>query len=122
MTNNTDAHPERRAEKPGNEAQSLFIGLGLAALLTAASFAIVATDLVWPPGRTAALLVLAVAQMGVHLVFFLHLSTAPRDINNVLALAFGLMIVVLVVGGTLWIMSHLNTNMGATDDLPKMQR
>jgi cytochrome o ubiquinol oxidase operon protein cyoD len=122
MTNNTDAHPESRADEKGNDAQSLFIGLGLAALLTAASFAIVATDVVWPPGRAAALLVLAVAQMGVHLVFFLHLSTAPRDINNILALAFGLLIVLLVVGGTLWIMSHLNANMAAMGDLQKMQR
>ncbi len=121
MTSGADVHPDR-AEKPEHGAQSLFIGLGLAALLTAASFAIVATDVVWAPGRYAALLVLAVAQMGVHLVFFLHLSTAPRDINNILALAFGLLIVVLVVGGTLWIMAHLDANMAAMGDLQKMQR
>jgi cytochrome o ubiquinol oxidase operon protein cyoD len=55
-------------------------------------------------------------------VFFLHLSTAPRDINNILALAFGLLIVVLIVGGTLWIMAHLNANMAGMGDLSKMQR
>ena len=33
--------------------------------------------------------VLAIAQMGVHLVFFLHISSAPDQTNNVLALAFG---------------------------------
>ena len=62
-----------------------------------------------------ALVVLAIAQMGVHLVFFLHLSTGPDNTNNALALAFGLLIVFLVVGGTLWIMSHLNHNMLPTD-------
>jgi cytochrome o ubiquinol oxidase operon protein cyoD len=122
MMSDTAADPEKHMEKPEHGAQLLFIGLGLAALLTAASFAIVATDVIWPPGRTAALLVLAIAQMGVHLVFFLHLSTAPRDINNILALAFGLLIVVLIVGGTLWIMAHLNANMAGMGDLSKMQR
>jgi cytochrome o ubiquinol oxidase operon protein cyoD len=64
MMSDTAADPEKHMEKPEHGAQLLFIGLGLAALLTAASFAIVATDVIWPPGRTAALLVLAIAQMG----------------------------------------------------------
>ena len=51
------------------------------------------------------------AQMGVHLVFFLHITTWSDNTNNVLALAFGLLIVFLVVGGSLWIMDHLNHNM-----------
>jgi cytochrome o ubiquinol oxidase subunit IV len=58
-----------------------------------------------------ALVVLAVAQIGVHLVFFLHITTAPDNTNNVLALAFGVLIVALVIGGSLWIMDHLNQNM-----------
>jgi len=41
-------------------------------------------------------IVLAIAQMGVHLVFFLHIGTGPDNTNNVLALAFGVLIVVLV--------------------------
>ena len=53
----------------------------------------------------------AIAQMGVHLVFFLKMSTGPDNTNNVLALAFGLLIVTLVVSGSLWIMAHLNANM-----------
>jgi cytochrome o ubiquinol oxidase operon protein cyoD len=32
------------------------------------------------------LAVLAIAQMGVHLVFFLHITTGPDNTNNVLAL------------------------------------
>ena len=35
--------------------------------------------------------------MGVHLVFFLHITTGPDNTNNVLALAFGVLIVILVV-------------------------
>ena len=54
---------------------------------------------------------LAVAQMGVHLVFFLHITTGPDNVNNVMALAFGVLIVMLLIGGSLWIMAHLNHNM-----------
>jgi cytochrome o ubiquinol oxidase subunit IV len=86
-------------------------GLAFALLLTAASFIVAQTDLLWPEGVPAGLAVLAVAQMGVHLVFFLHIGTDAEGSNNVLALAFGLLIVGLVVAGSLWIMDHLNANM-----------
>jgi cytochrome o ubiquinol oxidase operon protein cyoD len=95
--------------------QGYFIGLILAALLTAASFYVVHTNLIWGPGIGVALGVLAIAQIGVHLVFFLHLTTAPDNTNNVLALAFGVLIVVLVIGGSLWIMNRLNTRMMPAD-------
>ena len=65
---------------------------------------------------------LAIAQMGVHLAFFLHITTGPDNTNNVLALAFGLLIVVLVIAGSLWIMAHLNHNMMPMDQLMQMQR
>jgi cytochrome o ubiquinol oxidase subunit IV len=49
--------------------------------------------------------------MGVHLVFFLHITTGPDNTNNVLALAFGVLIVTVVVAGSLWITTNLNNNM-----------
>ena len=74
------------------------------------------------PGRPCALVVLAIAQMGVHLVFFLHITTGADNTNNVLALAFGLLIVFLVIGGSLWIMDNLNHNMLPMDQIMQMQR
>ena len=67
-------------------------------------------------------MVLAIAQIGIHLVFFLHITTSPDNTNNVIALVFGVFIVVLIVGGSLWIMSHLNANMPPMDQLMQMQR
>ncbi len=96
-------------------------GLGLAILLTATSFFVAGTDLVWQPSIPVALVVLAIAQMGVHLVFFLHITTGADNANNVLALAFGVLIVVLVIGGSLWIMANLN-NMLPMDQIMQMQR
>ena len=97
-------------------------GLGLAILLTATSFFVAGTDLVWQPSIPVALVVLAIAQMGVHLVFFLHITTSADNTNNVLALAFGVLIVMLVMGGSLWIMANLNHNMMPMDQIMQMQR
>ena len=66
------------------------------------------SSLIWGPGIPVALVVLAVAQMGVHLVFFLHITSDPDNTNNALALAFGVLIVLLVIGGSLWIMDTLD--------------
>ena len=87
------------------------IGLFLAVILTATSFWAANTSLLWAPGVSLGLAVLAIAQMGVHLVFFLHITTGPDNTNNVLALAFGILIVFLVMAGSLWIMANLNENM-----------
>jgi cytochrome o ubiquinol oxidase subunit IV len=91
------------------------VGLLLAVILTATSFWVANTSLLWTPGIPLGLAVLAIAQMGVHLVFFLHITTGPDNTNNVLALAFGVLIVLLVVAGSLWIMTNLNDNMMSPD-------
>ena len=127
----TEAH-RGHDTAPGDEladshevAQGLLgylVGFGLAVLLTVVSFFIANTTLVWAPSIPIALGVLAVAQMGVHLVFFLHIGTGPDSTNNVMALAFGVLIVLLVMSGSLWIMSHLNANMMPMDKVIQMQR
>jgi cytochrome o ubiquinol oxidase operon protein cyoD len=91
--------------------QVYLLGLLLAVGLTVASFWIAGSHLLWGPGIPAALLALAVAQIGVHLVFFLHLTSGPENTNNILALAFGVLIVLLVVVGSVWIMGNMMHNM-----------
>ncbi|HLY79116.1 MAG TPA: cytochrome o ubiquinol oxidase subunit IV [Caulobacteraceae bacterium] len=87
------------------------VGLLLAAGLTAASFYLAQSHLIWPGGVAAALTALALGQMGVHLVFFLHLTSGPDNTNNALALAFGVLIVGLIIGGTILIMYVMDQNM-----------
>jgi len=96
------------------------IGLLLAVILTAASFWVANTSLLWNPGVHLGLAVLAIAQMGVHLVFFLHIGTGPDSTNNVLAVAFGVLIVFLVVAGSLWIMADLNDSMMPATEMMNM--
>ena len=98
------------------------VGLALATLLTCVSFYIAQSTLVWQPSIPIALSVLALAQMGVHLVFFLHITSGSDSVNNVMALAFGLLIVALLVFGSLWIMTHLNHNVMPMEKMMQMQR
>ena len=97
------------------------VGLGLALLLTGVSFWVASTGVLWGPGVATGLVVLAIAQMGIHLVFFLHITTGPDNTNNVLALAFGVLIVFLVMVGTIWIMGHMNANMMPSVDMMNLQ-
>jgi cytochrome o ubiquinol oxidase subunit IV len=104
-----------------SETIAYVIGLALALLLTGISFWVASTGVLWGPGVATGLVVLAIAQMGVHLVFFLHITSGPDNTNNVLALAFGVLIVFLVMIGTIWIMSHMNANMGPTPEMMNLQ-
>jgi len=97
-----------------SESLLYVVGLALALTLTGVSFWVASTGVLWGPGVATGLVVLAIAQIGIHLVFFLHITSGPDNTNNVLALAFGALIVFLVMIGTIVIMSHMNANM-ATD-------
>jgi cytochrome o ubiquinol oxidase operon protein cyoD len=106
-----DRTPGVEEHEPTASYLSYTAGLGLAVLATIASFVVAQTNLLWAPGIPVGLAVLAFAQIGVHLVFFLHLGSGPDNTNNILALAFGVLIVFLVIGGSIFIIANLNANM-----------
>lgn len=104
-----------------SETVAYVIGLALALLLTGVSFWVASTSTLWGPGVAVGLIVLAIAQMGVHLVFFLHITSGPDNTNNVLALAFGVLIVFLVLVGTIWIMANMDANMAPDPAVMNLQ-
>ena len=114
------APAEERGERGG--LTRYLTGLGFAIVLTLASFWAAETGLVYGPAVPVLLAVLAIGQMGVHLVFFLHITSAPDQTNNFLALAFGVFVVGLVVFGSMIIMANLSSYMMPTDKLIEMQR
>ncbi len=124
----TDTHYDRAPgdhvvkEETSSGVLVYTIGLLLAVILTAVSFWVANTSLLWAHGIPLGLTVLAIAQMGVHLVFFLHITTGPDNTNNVLALAFGVLIATIVVAGSLWIMTNLNDSMMPPPELMDMQQ
>lgn len=121
-TQHSEDAPGAQDADPASNLQSYVIGLGFAIVLTLASFGAAVTHWVWAPGLPVLLAVLAIAQMGVHLVFFLHVSSSPDSVNTVLALAFGIFVVGLVVFGSMVIMANLNDYMLPMEQLMQMQR
>jgi cytochrome o ubiquinol oxidase subunit IV len=106
-----DRTPGVEEYEPTASYLSYTVGLALAVAATIASFIVSQTNLLWPPGIPVGLIVLALAQIGVHLVFFLHLGSGSDSTNNILALAFGILIVFLIITGSVWIIANLNSNM-----------
>jgi cytochrome o ubiquinol oxidase operon protein cyoD len=98
-------------EHPGSLKEYL-TGFVLAAILTAVPFFLVMDHIFSRTSATVAtILVLAVVQMLVHMVYFLHMNTKSEGGWTLLALLFTLMLVVIAISGSLWVMYHLNENM-----------
>jgi cytochrome o ubiquinol oxidase operon protein cyoD len=99
----TNAHGSRRG---------YLIGFGLSVVLTALPFWLVMTGTI-ANAQTAAIVIVALAfvQIIVHTVFFLHVNSRVEGGWTLMALAFTVVIVAIVISGSLWIMYHLNSNM-----------
>jgi cytochrome o ubiquinol oxidase subunit IV len=91
--------------------KSYLTGFGLALILTAMPFALVMSGVWSAPATLAVIGGAGVVQILVHLHYFLHLDRSSAARWNVLALIFTLLIMILFVGGTLWIMHNLNYRM-----------
>lgn len=87
------------------------IGFLLSVVLTAVPFAMVMLD-GWSNQLTLIVILLcAVAQILVQLIFFLHMNTSSEQLWNTTSAVFIVIIVAILVLGSLWIMQHLNHNM-----------
>ena len=82
-------------------------GFILSLILTAIPFALVMRGAWSPAAALAGIFSAGVVQILVHLHYFLHLDTSSAGRWNVVALIFTLLIMVLFVGGTIWIMNSL---------------
>jgi cytochrome o ubiquinol oxidase operon protein cyoD len=104
------AHPIHEEESHGSFG-GYMAGFVLAVVLTAASFWLVLHG--GFPRETAliGLAVLAVVQIFVHLVFFLHMNTSSGQRWNVTAFGFTALTVLIVVIGTMWVMHNVSMNM-----------
>lgn len=91
-----------------NTLRNYYIGftLSLALTLLAATFVAGAFSLS-PRAIAAVVVVLALLQFGAQLYFFLHIGREDKPYKDTAALLFTLVVIGIVVGGTLWIMTHL---------------
>lgn len=94
-----------------SELRSYLIGFVLAVLLTVPPFAFVA----WHSASRSTLLWIiagaAIAQIAVHLRFFLHIDLSKSKRDDLQLILFSLLIVVMMAGGTIWILSNLRYRM-----------
>ena len=103
--------PQPSAHSQGSR-RGYLIGFALSVVLTAIPFWLVMTGVLNSLSATAiTIFALAAVQIIVHVAFFLHLDTRSEGGWTLLAFAFTLVIVVITIGGSIWVMYHLNTNM-----------
>jgi len=91
--------------------RSYATGLVLAVILTVLPFWLVMTAAA-PAGLLfPAVIALSVAQIGVHLHYFLHIGESAERRWNVIALILATVVVVVVIGGSLWVIHELDEHM-----------
>ncbi|OSQ35761.1 cytochrome o ubiquinol oxidase subunit IV [Thalassospira mesophila] len=108
-----DGHDHGHTETEGHGSFKEYLtGFILSVILTAIPFWLVMGDVISSPTGTAlAVMLLAVVQIVVHMIYFLHMNSKSEGGWTMLALIFTIVIVAIAISGSLWVMYHLNTNM-----------
>lgn len=104
------AHTSHAGESHGS-MKGYLIGFVLAVILTVVPFYMVMAGGYSAQTTVVTVVVLAVIQMLVHLVYFLHMDSSSEQRWNVFAFVFTAVIIGIVAGGTLWVMYNMNVNM-----------
>lgn len=98
-------------EMPHATLRDYLIGFALSVVLTAIPFWLVMT-MPLSAGATAAIIMgFAMAQIVVHMVFFLHMTPKAEGGWSLISLVFTIIVLGIALAGSLWVMHHLNTNM-----------
>jgi cytochrome o ubiquinol oxidase subunit IV len=111
------AHDAHHAHSDGHGAghgsfRGYMIGFVLSVILTAIPFWLVMGGVLDSKLFTAVLVMgIAVVQIVVHMVYFLHMNARSEGGWTLMALIFTLIIVGIAIAGSLWVMHHLNANM-----------
>lgn len=87
------------------------LGLALCVILTLAAFGVVEYRLFDDTKMYYALTALAVTQLFVQSVCFLRLNASAEGRWNLFPFLFTSLVVVILLGGSLWVMYNLNYNM-----------
>ena len=105
-------HGDRaKQNQPHGTLKSTLTGFLLSVVLTAIPFALVMRPGFSHGAIVAAIFAMAVVQILVHLYYFLHLDAAPEQRWNLIAFVFTALIVVILVGGSVWIMINIANHM-----------
>ncbi|MDF2650392.1 MAG: heme transporter CcmD [Paenibacillus sp.] len=86
--------------------KSYLIGFALSIILTIIPLVAVMNHMLSKTGTIVLILFMAVLQFGVQLFFFMHLKEGENARWNIMALIFGLVILLTIVAGSIWIMTY----------------
>jgi cytochrome o ubiquinol oxidase operon protein cyoD len=100
--------------------KSYLTGFVLSVVLTAIPFWLVMTGVLPPQTTGFIIMAFAVAQIVVHMIYFLHMNAKSEGGWTMLALIFTIIIVAIALSGSLWVMYHLNVNMMPVHDMGSM--
>ncbi|GAB2716148.1 cytochrome o ubiquinol oxidase subunit IV [Halomonas garicola] len=106
----SDSHTAPGGASHGS-VKTYVTGLILSIVLTVIPFGTVMSGAFSTATTVLVIVAMAVAQILVQLVMFMHMNTKSDEGWNLTSFIFTLTILALVVGGSLWIMHHLHLNM-----------
>ncbi len=113
-----DAHDSGSAH---GTLKGYLTGFGLSVVLTAIPFWLVMNGTIESKQVTGFIIMaLAVVQIVVHMIYFLHMNAKSESGWIMMALVFTIIVVVITLSGSLWVMYHLNTNMMPGHDMSQM--
>lgn len=122
----TDAHADHAGHHGEHEHahgsfRGYMTGFVLSVILTAVPFWLVMTGALDNKQLTGFIVMgLAVVQIIVHMIYFLHMNGRSEGGWTMMALVFTIILVVIALAGSLWVMYHLNTNMMPVHDMRQM--
>jgi cytochrome o ubiquinol oxidase subunit IV len=111
LEHDTDVLTGLEKKHPHGTFTTSLVGFALSVFLTLAAYFFVVGRIFLGWWLTSVILVLALVQMWVQLVYFLHLGDEPKPQWNLLGFLFMILVVLIVVFGTIWIMNNLNYRM-----------
>lgn len=94
-----------------NQMRSYIIGFILSIILTILPYYMVVNHLFEREALLGAIVILAILQLLVQLIFFLHLGDESKPRWNLITFVFAIIVVGVVVFGSIWIMNNLDYNM-----------
>lgn len=115
MSNTSQTH-KTVAEAGSGTLVSYSLGFLLSIVLTLVAYFLVVNDVFVGWTLMVAIILLAMVQLLVQLVFFLHLGRESKPRWNLIMFLFMLMVVVIVGLGSLWIMHNLDSHMMSPKD------
>ncbi len=87
------------------------VGFVLSIVLTTIPFAAVMYGVLPRQATVPVIFIAALVQILVHLHYFLHVKMSAGSRWHIVALLLAVLVAVLIVGGTIWIMAHLDYNL-----------